>query len=100
MAQEIGERIAFYLARSGMTQKDLAQRAGVTEAAVSRYIKGIREPRAITVGALARTLGVTTNDLLGTQSSDLDEAYEMVARNAKDLPDERKKQLIKILLDS
>ena len=100
MAREIGERIAFYLSRSEMTQKDLAQRAGVTEAAVSRYIKGIREPRAITIGALAKALGVTTNDLMGTHSSDLDTAYEMVARNARNLSEERKKQLIKILLYS
>ena len=100
MATEIGKRLVFYLDRSGMSQKELARRAGVTEAAVSRYIRGDREPRAITVAAIAKGLGITVNDLIGTESSTLDDAYEMVARNAHSLSNEKKKQLIKILLDS
>lgn len=100
MAHEIGERLTFYLEREGMSQRELAKRAGVTEAAISRYVKGAREPRAITVAALAKGLGVTVNDLVGAEVGPLDEAYEMVARNAHDISEERKKRLIKILLDS
>lgn len=100
MAQGIGERLVLYLDRAGISQKELARRAGVTEAAVSRYVRGDREPRAITVAALAKGLGVTVNDLIGTEGGTLDDAYEMVARNARSLSDEKKKQLIKILLDS
>ena len=100
MAHEIGERLAFYLEREGMSQRELAKRAGVTEAAVSRYVKGTREPRAITVAALAKGLGVTVNDLVGAEAGSRHDAYQMVARNAHDISDERTKRLIKILLDS
>lgn len=99
MTSGIGERIAFYLAQSGLSQKELAERSGVTEAAISRYIRGLREPRAITVAAIARALGVSVNDITETDAGDLDEAFQMVARNAEDIPEERRKQLIKILLD-
>lgn len=99
MASRIGGRIAFYLELSGLSQKQLAEKAGVTEAAISRYINGLREPRAITVAAIARALGVSVNDITETGTSNLEEAFQMVARNAKEIPEERRKQLIKILLD-
>lgn len=100
MTSEIGGRIAFYLRQSGLSQKELSERSGVTEAAISRYIKGLREPRAITVAAIASALDVTVNDLVGTETDDLEAAYQLVARNAKNISEERKRQLIRILLDS
>ena len=100
MATEVGRRIALYLEMKDMTQKELAIKTGVTEAAISRYVNSDREPRAITVAAIAKALDVSVNDLLGMEADDLDEAYQMVARNAKSISEKKRKELIKILLDN
>ena len=44
MGKDMGLRISETLRNRGMTQKELAERIGVTEAVVSRYISGDREP--------------------------------------------------------
>ncbi len=41
----IGKRIARECAEKGITQKQLAQSTGLTEAGISRYINGQRLPR-------------------------------------------------------
>lgn len=47
----------------GMTQAQLAVMAGVTQAALSRYENGLREPDAAALTALAAALGVTSQFL-------------------------------------
>lgn len=63
-----------------MSQKELAEAACLTPASVSRYVNGEREPRALTVVALADVLGVKPSDIIGTsdeqgQACELDETY-------------------------
>lgn len=65
MSEEIGRKIDEALKEKNMTQKELAEKAGVTEAAVSHYVKGDREPRSNTLGVIAAALGVTAGFLLG-----------------------------------
>lgn len=45
MGKELGSRISETLQKRGMTQKELAGRIGVTEAVMSRYVSGDREPK-------------------------------------------------------
>ena len=42
----IGDRIKHICDQSGLTQRELARRANVTEVSMSRYINGFREPKA------------------------------------------------------
>ena len=96
----IGERIKHLLAYRGMTQKQLAERAGITEAAVSRYIKGERTPRAVTVAAMAKALDVSPSELLCESphdTDDLDRAVRLVARNAINLSEEQKMEIFTAL---
>lgn len=51
---------------AGLTQAELAERAGITQAALSRYESGQREPAPPVLERLASTLGVT--DRLLTQA--------------------------------
>lgn len=52
------------LKRQGMTQRELAEKAGTTEVSVSRYLRGQRTPRLLTLAAIAQVLGVSIDDLL------------------------------------
>ena len=59
----LGEAIHHVRLSAGMSQTDLASRTGLTQATLSRYENGLREPDAGTLRILATELGVT-DDLL------------------------------------
>ena len=63
----VGERIAFYRRRRGMTQRVLAELVGRSEDWLSKIERGDREVRRVDVLAdLARQLRVNLTDLVGT----------------------------------
>ena len=47
-----------------MTQRELAREIGTTEAAMSRYCRGLRIPKATTVGKMAKVLNTTTDYII------------------------------------
>jgi Zn-dependent peptidase ImmA (M78 family)/DNA-binding XRE family transcriptional regulator len=55
----LGEALIIARRAAGMTQEELAQTAGVTQAALSRYESDLREPDDDVVARLADALGVT-----------------------------------------
>lgn len=66
MTELIGANLAALLKERGMSQKELAEAAGLTPASVSRYVNGEREPWPATIAALSLALGVEPSDILGT----------------------------------
>ena len=98
------ERLKSLLESKGMSQKELAVRAGVTEAAVSHYVKGDRVPRGAILLNVANALGVTTDYLLNTaepehdSDEDISNSYRLLARNAKKLSLEQKTKFLTLLL--
>lgn len=99
MSTIVGRRLATLLSERGMTQKQLAEATNLTPAAVSRYVSGAREPRAVTVAAMAKALGVEPSDITGDAAArETDEAIKLIARNAHSLTDEQKAELIAALV--
>ncbi len=81
-----------------MSQKELAEATSLTPAAVSRYVNGERVPRAITVAALAKALGVKPTDITGTaDEQETDDAIRLIARNASSLSEAQRTELIAAL---
>ena len=98
MAALIGTKLAALLGVRGMSQRELAEAAGLTPASVSRYVNGEREPRAPTIAALADVLGVSPSDIIGTpDEQELDTAIRLVARNADRLSEAQRAVLIAAL---
>lgn len=99
----MGARIARLLKEQGMTQRELAARVGTTEAAISKYVKGEREPRAEILANMATVLKTTSEALLG-----LDEGVKtpfgtvkaLCARAAADMTQEEKNELIMTILQA
>ena len=52
----------------GLTQRELANRVGVTEVSMSRYVNGARVPKGPIVVNIAKALGVSVDYLVGTSS--------------------------------
>ena len=62
----LGGRIKGLLKKRGLTQKELAEKVGVTEVSVSRYISGERTPKGLVIANMANALHTTSDYLLGT----------------------------------
>lgn len=61
----IVEKIFELMKKENLTQKELARKIGVTEASMSRYLKGEREPKIKVLIKIAHEFGVSTDYLLG-----------------------------------
>lgn len=98
-----GARIAALLKEKGMTQRELAQRVGTTEAAISKYVNGEREPRAEVLANIATVLGTTSAYLLGMDEG-IDTSFGTVkalcARAAADMTQEERNELIITILNA
>ena len=95
------KRLLKIMKQKDMTQRELARMSGVTEAAMSRYLRGERQPRAEVVANMATALGVTSDYLLGREEdkSELAQAMRLVARNASEIPENVRLELIRLLAD-
>lgn len=75
------ERISLLLSQKKLSQKDLAVKAGVTESAMSYYVKGERTPRGEVLSRIAKALNCSTDYLLGNDLKDNDEPLQYLQRN-------------------
>lgn len=58
------KRLSFYMNYYDITQKDLANKMGVSEASVSNWVKGIKVPRADKVDKLCKIFNCNRSDLV------------------------------------
>ncbi len=102
MGNTLGERIKELSSKAGLTQKELAQKAEVTEAAICHYIKGDRSPRGAVLSRIADALG-TTSDYLAqgipeNKQEDLQYAKRLIARNVTQMTSDEKREILSILM--
>ncbi len=99
--QAMGRRISLLLKEQGMTQAELADRVGATQAAVSRYVRGSRKPHADTLARIASELHTTSEALLGVGDRSkvpFGTLKEQCVLAAVDMtPDERNELILAIL---
>jgi transcriptional regulator with XRE-family HTH domain len=95
------ERISELMKSSGLSQKELAAKAGVTESAMSYYVKGERMPRSDVLTRIAKALETTTDYLLGNTSEaalySTDEDLQYLQRHLGKLNTEQLKTAEKVL---
>lgn len=89
-----GQRIKELLVKRGMTQKELSQVSGVPESTISDWVRGKsqREPGVFGFKAVADTLGVSMDYLMGGNSYDMDTELMRVSGYSS-------KQLIDLITD-
>ncbi len=69
MRYEIGSRIRKYREQAGLSQKELAQRIGVSNSRVSNWEQGVNRPDADILASLCTVLNVSPSLLLGVRLS-------------------------------
>lgn len=67
--RSMGEIIAALRKEKGMTQKDIADKLGITDKAVSKWERNIAFPDTATIPKLAEILGVSVEDLLQAKAA-------------------------------
>ena len=103
MARSVTNQIAKLLSQKNMTQKQLACKTGLTESAISHYVKGDRVPRGVNLVKIANALDTTTDFLLGlgengSKNEEIEVARTLIARNAAQMSNEEKMELLSILI--
>ena len=88
-------RLAELRKKRGLTQAELAKKAGVPAAAISHFETGFRFPTAPTLTKLADALKVSIDFLVGRESKtgEVSERYKALFRNAEELSNESLKVL-------
>lgn len=100
MGKELGNKILKLLNIQKMTQKDLAATLNTTEATISRYVSGDRDPKAEVLANIATALHTTSDYLLGIENNDEFDVSAMttiLARNSNKISENERKLLIKAI---
>ena len=96
------DKVKELMKNQGINQKKLSQLSGITEASISRYLKGERTARLDIIINFAKALNVTTEYLLcEDEETDLKPYQEIataIARHGGELTAEEKNQLIALIL--
>ena len=90
-------KIVELLKQNNMTQKELSEATGITESAISRYVKGDRLPRGVNLIKLAQALKTTPESIIGEETNDIETIKALIARNAGNLTDNEKIEIITLL---
>lgn len=62
--EEFGRRLKIALAKSKISQRELAERVGVSHVSINRYANGNRIPKAVSMVKIAKITGVDLEWLL------------------------------------
>ena len=100
----LGGRIAELLEKYGLTQRELAEKVGITEVSMSRYISNDRTPKGPVIANIATALHTTSDYLLGTEEvgdfeSEYYKIHRLIARNASQMTRKQRNELINALLE-
>lgn len=96
------ERLKALMVQRNISQVELAEALGVSQATISFWIRGVKEPRLKKMDKLCEALQCTRNDLLG-ESTSVDylvtlnnDEYALI--EAYNKADDHTKQLVKLAL--
>lgn len=67
---DFSDRLKEAIEKSDLTQRELAERLGLTETSISRYVRGVRIPRATTIPRIAKVLNVSVESLLSDEKDE------------------------------
>ena len=90
------DRLTALMRAKGLTQKEVAVKANITESAMSYYVKGVRTPSGEVLVRIAKSLDTTADYLLGsTDNAEIPEVQKelkYLQRNLGKLDDEHLKK--------
>ena len=76
---------------AGLTQKELAEKAGIAAVTIQQYERGVREPRIGQLGKIAKALNITVSEMIGPNWNgiDMSDAFEQDNKSYKESLDQQ-----------
>ncbi len=96
----IGGKIKKLMDTYKINQKELAKMCNLTEGAISKYVNDERTPRVEVLLRMAKKLQISPEYFLDNKLTEFVEIKSLVARNAGNLTEKEKLELMQILMDS
>lgn len=85
----IAENIVRYMEKKGLTQVDVAEHMGVSQATVSNWCKAVKMPRMDKIDRLCELFGCSRTDLLDAPKAEQDDLMASVERLFNERPEAR-----------
>ena len=83
----IGDRIRAIRKEKGLTQKELAEKLGVSSSMIGQYETNVRKPKIGTLQNIASALGVHLSEIIDVDLSDISPSLDRVWHIAEDVGD-------------
>ena len=94
----LGEKIKLARNKKKMSQQELSEKAGTHQKNISKYEKDLVIPSATTLKAIADTLDVTTDYLLGNEDNTIkDTALLKQFKEVDNMPEDAKEALMQVI---
>jgi transcriptional regulator with XRE-family HTH domain len=100
--ERFGERLARFRLSAGFSQRDLATEIGISQRMIAYYEKETEHPPTHLLPVFAKTLGVSTDQLMGLEQTDdkdkqRDNRLWRRFSQVEKLPSPKRKQIVQIL---
>lgn len=102
MNNDFGDRLSFILSEKQISQREFAEKIGVSDVSISRYMHGTRSPRMNILRKMAEVLGVSASELIG-EVGEMDEYIllkTLIKRNASMMTKKQKIDVVNLLFES
>ncbi|CAN7658307.1 helix-turn-helix domain-containing protein [Aquipseudomonas alcaligenes] len=86
--RDFPERLVWFRSGAGITQRELAERSGVSLPQITRYESGKSAPRLAAVMKIARALGVPVEEFTADKTSEPLKKMRLVGEDGVDRPDD------------
>lgn len=96
----IGEKLRFFRKRAGLTQAELAEKAGLADRTYADIERGMSTMRVSTLIQICEVLNITPNDVLSHENEKVLTSEELVSR-LKNVPPSKRRavyQLVELFL--
>lgn len=76
MEKTLGQKTAEAIRKSGLSQREVAEKVGITEVSLSRYLRDDRVPKGPVIAKIAEAIGASIDSLLGDGSEETKQKAE------------------------
>lgn len=100
IAKVLGARIRAYRTAAGISQEELAFKAGISPAHLGQIERGVKRPNVETVEKLARSLGVPMSVLFEAESAPEEESsvtLNKIMAQLSSMPESQQKDVLKMI---
>lgn len=101
--QVMAKNLAYYIEKSGKSQRELSEIVGVATSTFNNWVKGHKYPRIDKIEILAEYFGIQKSDLIEEkketpeENSEVSENQRLLIEFAKSVPEEKAGMILQVM---